>query len=201
MIQTRNNQCLVPPADSSKKQGENVPFADLRPDGMIQSHCTTNLSVNGPQSSNLSKLPANSPHKLRHPQHPKNPYPRRFNMEDFVPGELAAYGGADYNGGIDGITILNYGDLFVAGFTSIEKDMADRICRQHKYIHAHWGNAHMQYMNEGPHDRSLRDSTKLPPLKNINAGDVVDFYARSEKQLLSLNFAIVPFDAIDIDLL
>ena len=58
----------------------------------------------------------------------------------------------------------------------------------------------MRYMNEGFHDRSLQDSTKLPPLKNINAGDVVDFYARLEKQLLSLNVAIVPFAAIDIDL-
>ena len=110
------------------------------------------------------------------------------------------YGGTDYNGGVDGVRILNYGDLFVAGFTSIEKDMADRILRQHKYIRAHWDNAHMRYMNEGCHDRSLRDSTKLPPLKNINAGDVVDFYARLEKQMLSLNVAIVPFDAIDIDL-
>ena len=55
-------------------------------------------------------------------------------------------------------------------------------------------------MNEVPHDRSLRDSTKLPPLNNINAGDVVNFYACLEKQLLSLNIAIVPFGAIDIDL-
>ena len=55
-------------------------------------------------------------------------------------------------------------------------------------------------MNKGHHDCSLRDSTKLPPLNNINAGDVVDFYAYLEKQLLSLNIAIVPFDAIDIDL-
>ena len=105
-------------------------------------------------------------------------------MADFVPGELADYGGTDYSGGIDGTSCLNYGDLFVAGFTSIEKEMADRICRQHKYIRAHWDNAHMRYMTEGPHDRSLRDSTKLPPLKNINTGDVVDFIARLEKKIV-----------------
>ena len=128
------------PTESSKKRGENVLFADLHPDGMLQSHRTTHFSGNGPQSSNLSKIPANSSHKLRQPQHPKNPYPRRFNVADFVPGELAEYGGADYNGGIDGTTILNYGYIFVAGFTSIEKGMADRVCRQHKYMRAHWNN-------------------------------------------------------------
>ena len=167
---------------------------------MLQSHRTTNFSVNGPQGSNLSKIPANSPHQLRQPQHPKNSYPQQFNVADFVPGELAAYGGADYNGDIDGINTLNYGDIFVAGFTSIEKEMADHVCRQHKYIRSHWDNSHMRYVNEGFHDRSLRYSTKFPPLKNINAGDFVDFYTRLEKQLLSLNVAIVPFDAIDIDL-
>ena len=90
------------PTDSSNKRGENILFGDLLPDGMLQSHCTTNLTVNVPQSSNLSKIPANSHQKLCQPQHPKNPYPRRINLEDFVPGEISAYGGAEYNGGIDG---------------------------------------------------------------------------------------------------
>ena len=66
------------PDTPSTQRGANVLYADqdIRPDGMLQSHCTTNLSVNGPQSSNLSKLPANSPHKLRQPQQPRNPHPR-----------------------------------------------------------------------------------------------------------------------------
>ena len=88
------------PEPPPKKRGANVLYADqdIRPNVMLQSHRTTNLSVNGPQSSNLSKLPANSPHKLRQPQHPRNPYPQRFNVADYIPGELEVYGGTDYNG-------------------------------------------------------------------------------------------------------